>query len=138
MVVTATLNKGYVVTDWFATRGITNPEDCIKAGLSLEMPIPIAYKMFQLRKAYKQGKFTIEELDDVVRRLLRVMFYVGLFDDPESIPQGERNTPEIQSVARRIAEEGIILLKNENEILPLDIDKVILGRFLFFDKSDFQ
>ncbi len=116
--------KGYVVTDWFATRGITKPEDCIKAGLSLEMPIPIAYKMFQLRKAYKQGKFTIEELDDVVRRLLRVMFYVGLFDNPESIPQGERNTTEIQNVARRIAEEGIILLKNENEILPLDIDEV--------------
>ncbi len=116
--------NGCVITDWFATRGITQPEDCIKAGLSLEMPKPITYKTNQLRKAYKQGKFTMEELDDLVRRLLRVMFYVGLFDDPESIPPGERNTPKIQRVARRIAEEGIILLKNENDILPLDIDRV--------------
>lgn len=116
--------RGFVVTDWGATANCTSTESCIKAGLTLEMPRPIQYKVKRMQKAYDAGKFTEKTLDDNIRRLLRVMFLVGLFDDQSTLPKGSRNTPEHQQVARKIAEEGIVLLKNENNILPLDISKV--------------
>ncbi len=116
--------KGFVVTDWWATRRITNPENCILAGLSLEMPKIKIYKPKLLKKALAEGKITKEDIDFVVRRLLRVMFLVGLFDKPEKIPKGERNTPQHQALARKVAEEGIVLLKNEKKILPLDKNKI--------------
>ncbi len=113
---------GLVMTDWFASRGNKNTEDCINAGLSLEMPWPSKYKMKSLEKAYREGKFSDEILDDLVRRNLRAMLRTGLFDSPETQPQGSRNTSEHQTLVRRVAEEGMVLLKNKDNILPLDID----------------
>jgi beta-glucosidase len=52
------------------------------------------------------------------------MFLVGLFDEENTLPMGSRNTPEHQTIARSIAEEGIVLLKNEDNLLPLDINKL--------------
>jgi beta-glucosidase len=52
------------------------------------------------------------------------MFLVGLFDNENAVPKGSRNTLEHQVLAREIAEEGIVLLKNERNILPLDMKKV--------------
>jgi beta-glucosidase len=115
--------KGFIVSDWWATKPITTPETCIKAGLSLEMPKPFAYKLRRLRKAFKKKKFGIKELDFIVERLLRVMVQVGLFDTtPKS--EGKRNTTEHKKLARQIAEEGMVLLKNKNNILPLDRTKI--------------
>ncbi|MFW9822066.1 MAG: glycoside hydrolase family 3 C-terminal domain-containing protein [Candidatus Thorarchaeota archaeon] len=116
--------RGFVVTDWGATRYITRTENCIKAGLTLEMPAAYIYNIFRLGQSYKEGKFSEEILNDNIRRLLRVMFLVGLFDDENILPKGNRNTPEHQNLAREIAEEGIVLLKNEREILPINFDKV--------------
>ncbi|NHJ40261.1 MAG: glycosyl hydrolase, partial [Asgard group archaeon] len=115
--------NGFVVSDWFATRKFTNPEKSIKAGLSLEMPRPIVYKMNKLRKAFRKGKFTEKELDFVIERLLKVMFQVGLFD-LTNVPEGSRNTKPHRQIAREIAEEGMVLLKNEKNILPLDKTKI--------------
>ncbi|MHA1221129.1 MAG: glycoside hydrolase family 3 C-terminal domain-containing protein, partial [Candidatus Heimdallarchaeota archaeon] len=116
--------SGYIVTDWFATRSFVHPENPIKAGLSLEMPKPFAYKMKRMKKAFEEGKFTKEELDFVVRRLLLAMFRVGLFDSEHTYPRGERNTKNNQSVALKIAEEGMVLLKNEKNLLPLDASQI--------------
>jgi len=116
--------RGFVVSDWNATHLVDNPEDCLKAGLSLEMPRAKQYKRRYLKEAYSENKFTEEDLDDAVRRLLRVMFLVGMFDNPENLPKGSRNTKEHQAISRKIAEEGIVLLKNQEDILPLDINKV--------------
>lgn len=116
--------RGFVVSDWRATKYCEGPETCLKAGLSLEMPRTIQYKRRYLRKAFKKGKFTEEILNDNIKRLLRVMFLVGLFDDKESLPEGSRNTKEHQIVARKIAEEGIVLLKNEGNLLPLNINEI--------------
>ena len=116
--------RGFVVTDWWANRKATSTESCVNAGLTLEMPTAIKYNIFRLAQAYKMGKFTEETLNDNVRRLLRVMFLVGLFDDETTLPKGSRNTPEHQALTREIAEEGIVLLKNEKSLLPLDMKKV--------------
>ena len=116
--------RGFVVSDWFATKHTTSTENCVNAGLTLEMPWAIKYRKGRLRKALQEGKFTEETLNENVKRLLRVMFLVGLFDDKSSLPPGSRNTPEHLAVARRIAEEGMVLLKNDEDLLPLNIEKI--------------
>ena len=116
--------RGFVVSDWGAASRTTSTESCINAGLTLEMPTASIYNTFRLAQAYKEGKFTEEALNDNIRRLLRVMFLVGLFEIENVLSKGSRNTPEHQALAREIAEEGIVLLKNERNILPLDIKNI--------------
>jgi len=116
--------RGFVVSDWGAASRTTSAESCVNAGLTLEMPTASKYNIFILAQAYIEGKFTEKALNDNMRRLLRVMFLVGLFDDENALLKGSRNTPEHQALAREIAEEGIVLLKNKGKILPLDMKKV--------------
>ncbi len=112
---------GLVMTDWFASRPIKTTDGCINAGLTLEMPWPSKYKTKSLEKAYHAGKFTETILNDRVRRNIRVMMLTGLFDSPESLPDCSRNTREHQDLVCRAAEEGMVLLKNKESVLPLDI-----------------
>ena len=115
--------RGFTVSDWLATN-YTSTEGCVNAGLSLEMPTSKKYNKKNLRNAFQEGKFSEDTLNDNVKRLLRVMFLVGLFDDKSTLPSGYRNTLEHQSIARKIAENGIVLLKNNNALLPLNIDEL--------------
>jgi beta-glucosidase len=121
--------KGFVMSDWGATTHASSTETCVNAGLSLDMHVNIQ-KLFikmsygKLRRAFAAGKFTEETLNENVRRLLRVMFLVGLFDDPDTLPKGERNTSEHQALARKLASDGMVLLKNDRKMLPLDMGKV--------------
>ncbi|MFW9803031.1 MAG: beta-glucosidase, partial [Candidatus Thorarchaeota archaeon] len=116
--------KGFVVTDWFATRQYETAEGCINAGLSLEMPVPSKYKQKTLLKAFKEGEFSEDTLDDLVFRVLRVMHLTGAFKENDVMPKGSRNTREHQNLSRRIAEEGMVLLKNEGQILPLNLEDI--------------
>ena len=115
--------RGFTVSDWGATV-YTSTEKCVKAGLSLEMPTANKYNKRNLTKAFNEGKFTIEDINENIKRLLRVMFLVGLFDDENTLSKGSRNTPEHQALARKIAEDGIVLLKNEQDLLPLNIHEI--------------
>lgn len=115
--------RGFTVSDWLAT-AYTSTEGCVNAGLSLEMPTSKKYSKRNLKNAFQEGKFSEETLNDNIKRLLRVMFLVGLFDDKNALPSGNRNTLEHQSIARKIAENGIVLLKNKDALLPLNIDKL--------------
>ncbi len=116
--------RGFVVSDWFATRYMRDTANTVKAGLSLEMPIAIVYHKKKLEKVIDTGEINEEKLDKNLKRLIKVMFLVGLFDDKKKLPKGSKNTLEHQAVARQIAEEGIVLLKNENNILPIDLNKI--------------
>jgi beta-glucosidase len=116
--------RGFVVSDWFATRHVKNTENCIDAGLTLEMPMPIRYRFKRMERAFNDGKFNEETLNENIKRLLRVMFLTGIFDDPSTISAGSRNTLEHQTLAREIADEGIVLLKNDDNLLPLNIDSL--------------
>ncbi|HME56420.1 MAG TPA: glycoside hydrolase family 3 C-terminal domain-containing protein [Candidatus Lokiarchaeia archaeon] len=115
---------GFVVSDWGAMNFIETAANCIRAGVSLEMPSPNRYTPEWLQKDLDAGKFTEDQLNDDVRRLLRAFMRVGLLDDPATLPEGCRNTPEHQAVARKIAEEGIVLLKNAEGLLPIDISSI--------------
>jgi beta-glucosidase len=119
--------NGFVVSDWYALSRSDPPvstEDCLLAGLSLEMPKADRYSPTLLRAAHTDEKITNEGLDAILRRLLRVMFLVGLFDDKNILPTGKRNTPDHQRLARKMAEDGMVLLKNDNNTLPLDVSKI--------------
>ncbi|MHA1680156.1 MAG: beta-glucosidase family protein [Promethearchaeota archaeon] len=111
--------KGFVVSDWGATKPVHDPAKLMRAGLSLEMPKGYRYRPKRLKRLLRNGKIAVETLDGNIRRLLRVMFLVGLFDDEGTLPRGSRNTPEHQAVARKIAEQGAVLLKNEGNIMPI-------------------
>ncbi|MHA2429502.1 MAG: beta-glucosidase, partial [Promethearchaeota archaeon] len=115
---------GFVVSDWEATTYINKTENCVNAGLTLEMPIARRYRKKRLNDALTAGKFSEKTITSNLKRLLRVMFFVGLFDDKDSLPSGSRNSREHQNIARKIAEEGITLLKNDNNLLPLNLGKL--------------
>ncbi len=111
---------GFVVSDWFATRPIETTEGCVNGGLSLEMPWPARYKTGSLQKSFEKKLFSEEAIDDLVLRILRVMFLCGAFENGDSPRHDYRNSPEHQELSRKIAEEGMVLLKNDSDLLPLN------------------
>jgi beta-glucosidase len=115
--------RGFVVSDWFATRFTSSTEACVKGGLSLEMPGKGSkYKTKNLQASFQAGDFTEVELDENLRGLLTAMALTGHLDVQRT--RAVRNTPEHQSLAREMAEAGITLLKNEGNVLPLDAARV--------------
>lgn len=114
--------QGLVVSDW---AGVHDTRGAVLGGLDLEMGTDKAYDDFFLAKAFregvKSGTYPPAVLDDKVRRNLRVMIGTGVFDPR---PEGSLNTKAHQDTARRVAEEGLVLLKNESNFLPLDARQI--------------
>ena len=117
--------KGFVMSDWDA---VHNTEEAFWNGLDLEMgtdlgmlPNPDYNKFYfgdKLLNLLKAGKLSENILNDKVSRILYVMFKTGMIDG--KLKTGEYNTKAHQQTAALVAEEGIVLLKNENNILPLN------------------
>jgi len=114
--------KGFVMSDWFACKYIKDPSTAVKAGLSIEMPNPILYKKDRLLKSFNEKKFTEEDVNVVVRKMLKIMFLTGMFD--KNLPSGAVNTKEHQQASKQIAIASMTLLKNDNHLLPLDKTKI--------------
>jgi beta-glucosidase len=127
--------RGYVVSDSAAVEYLYNKhgvaEDmkdavrqAIEAGLNVKTNFtkPEDF-ILPLRELVKEGKVSMKTLDDRVRDVLRVKFTVGIFDRPyvKDADATERlvNSAEHQQVALRAARESLVLLKNEQNILPL-------------------
>ncbi len=115
---------GFVVTDWDATKYIHDAAICIRSGLSLEMPGPHCYKLELLRASFKKGEFTESMLDDIIRRFLRIFFLTGILDPEMSSHDKRVDSTQNPSLARKIAEEGMVLLKNDRGLLPLNLQKI--------------
>ena len=123
---------GVVVSDWGGTH---DTDEAVKNGLDLEfgtwtdgltMGATNAYDNYYLAEAYKrlikEGKYTTKELDDKVRRVLRLFYRTTM---NRQRPHGFLCSESHYEAARKIAEEGIVLLKNEGgTILPININKV--------------
>ena len=115
--------KGLVMSDWAGTH---STRGAVLGGLDLEMGTEaLPYDRFYLAGAFRaglnSGEFPMAVLDDKVRRNLRQMLTVKAI---EGRGPGAINTKDHQAAARRIAEESIVLLKNENDALPLDSQKI--------------
>lgn len=112
---------GVMVSDW---GGAHDTKGCALGGLDLEMGQGMNSIMGQpLLEMVRRGEVPESEIDKKVRRTLRLLFRTGVFD-PERVPEGACNTEEHQSEARRIAQEGMVLLKNDGPMLPLNIGKI--------------
>jgi len=116
--------KGFVVTDWDATKYLDDAAICINSGLSIEMPRPHCYKLKSLRDAFENQEFTELQLDDIVKRFLRMFFLARIPDQKETSIDTEIATPVHSNLARRIAEEGMVLLKNDRGLLPVDLKSI--------------
>ena len=124
---------GVVVSDWGGTH---DTEQAIKNGLDMEFGswtngltegASNAYDSYYLALPYKkliqQGKYSVKELDDKVRRVLRLYYRTTM---KKNKPVGFLCSESHYDAALRIAEEGIVLLKNERGLLPLKQGKRIL------------
>jgi beta-glucosidase len=122
--------QGFVVSDYTAIKELENHgialDDqtaalkAISAGVDMDMMSNFYGP--DLPELVKSGKLPPQVLDEAVRRVLRVKFALGLFDHPytdENLPAYSA-TPEKRDLARKAAEESIILLKNQNGVLPLN------------------
>ncbi|MBI3507546.1 MAG: glycoside hydrolase family 3 C-terminal domain-containing protein [Proteobacteria bacterium] len=117
--------RGFIVSDWGATHSTV---EAANLGLDVEMPSGDFFGGGKLQQAIKDGKVTTAEIDDKTRRVLRVMFQAGVFNRKDSDrPSMETvGSPAHRQVALKMAEEGIVLLKNDG-ILPLaSIKKVAI------------
>ena len=121
---------GVVVSDW---GGCHNTEEAIRNGLDMEfgtwtdgltMGATNAYDAYYLALPYKrliqEGKYTTKELDEKVRRVLRLFYRTTM---KRQKPYGFLCSESHYDAALRIAQEGIVLLKNERNLLPLDLSK---------------
>ncbi|MBJ7880832.1 beta-glucosidase BglX [Gelidibacter salicanalis] len=127
--------NGLMVSDWgsigemiahgYATDKKHAAEIALNAGSDMDME-SYAYEA-HLGTLLKENKISVDHLDDAVRRVLRLKFELGLFDDPYKYCDEEREkkevyTPENLAFAREVAKKSIVLLKNDNKILPLSKD----------------
>lgn len=112
---------GVMVSDW---GGAHDTRGCALGGLDLEMGQGMDSIMGKpLLELVRNGEIPESEIDKKVRRTLRLLFRTGMFD-PDRAPAGACNTAEHRLEARRIAQEGMVLLKNDGPMLPLDIGKI--------------
>ena len=112
---------GFVVSDWGATRSTVASA---LNGLDIEMNVtPGTYYGPSLQTAVEDGQVAMSTLNDMVLRILRAMFTVGVFDHPPAAePQAfaaPATTPDHVALAREVSEQGTVLLKNQDAILPL-------------------
>ncbi|HEV7700359.1 MAG TPA: glycoside hydrolase family 3 N-terminal domain-containing protein [Pyrinomonadaceae bacterium] len=130
---------GFIVTDWedikklVTTWHIAADEKeatrlAVMAGIDMSM-VPLSYSFSDdLIELVKEKKVPMARIDDAVRRILRVKFECGLFANsmPDDSLRANFGKPEYQDVALDAARESITLLKNKNNVLPLDKEQKIL------------
>jgi beta-glucosidase len=112
---------GVLMSDWGATHSAVGPA---RGGLDLEMPSGSWMNSTNLLPAMQDGEITEQQIDGKVRRILGMIVRMGYLDRPQRDPSIPENNPESGRAALAIAEEGIVLLKNERNILPLDRTRI--------------
>jgi beta-glucosidase len=110
--------KGFVISDWGGTH---STEKASAAGLDQEQPMA-DYFGLKLREAVDAGRVPLSEIDDHARRVLYAEFLAGIVDDPPR--KGVINVEKGLEVAQRIEEKSIVLLKNNQAVLPIIPSKV--------------
>jgi beta-glucosidase len=108
--------EGVVVSDWFES--VKSTAASVNAGLDLEMPGP-RWRGEKLLEAVERGEVAEATIETSVRRLLLLLDRAGLFEHPEAVQEQAIDLPERRTLVREAAAEGIVLLKNEQQVLPL-------------------
>ncbi len=111
---------GTVMSDW----GGVHQTDAVQAGNDLEMPDPKNMSVAKLQTALADHSVTQAAVDDSVRRILRTIIRVGLLDGPMKQDHGQVNSGVNRELAFEVATKGIVLLKNDKGVLPLEREKI--------------
>jgi beta-glucosidase len=124
--------RGFVVTDYTSNNelvphGVANDEKhaaelALNAGVDMDMTGATFIKY--LSQSVEDGNVRIEDIDNAARRIIEMKFLLGLFDDPYRYLNEERAkqntmTPEFMATARRAVASSVVLLKNDNDLLPI-------------------
>lgn len=121
---------GFTVSDWY---GIVHPEKAVAAGLDLDMPYRGGGQIACIRKALEEGRLTEEVVDACCLRLLKAIKCCKerAKDRPVKTEDKDSVLRRHHEQAVRIAEEGIVLLRNEDHVLPLSItDRIgVIGAY---------
>jgi beta-glucosidase len=111
---------GMVISDWYGTYS----ERAVFNGLDIEMPGPARWlSRDHVMAALERGDLSEADLDDKVRRLLRTIERVGGFANPTPTAEQGVDRPGHRALIRRVGVESMVLLKNEQHLLPLNPDQ---------------
>lgn len=126
-------HTGYVYSDWGSVEriksfhnAVATPEEAARQAAYAGVDIDTDWTYQTLADAVRQGKLSEDVIDTAVRRVLRKKFELGLFEgdkiNPDDVKKVVRSKEHV-ALAKRVADESIILTENKNNILPLDTDK---------------
>lgn len=130
--------KGFLVSDWgsfseeishgYAVDGKDVALKSLQAGSMMDMESKVMVE--HIPSLLKEKKITMQQIDEAVGKILFFKFKLGLFENPFAFcnTENEKNklfTAENRAIAKQAAEKSIVLLKNENNILPLDKNKKV-------------
>jgi beta-glucosidase len=108
---------GLVMSDW---GGTNSTADSLNAGLDLEMPGPTRFRSLEaVTEAVKKGEVTEQTINERAKNVLNLIEKVGGFENPEIPPEKSIINPAHSKLIREVAGQGITLLKNDGNILPL-------------------
>ncbi len=121
--------EGFVVSDWASVhqlmkQGVAeNSRDCARLALTagLDMEMTDNHYLRNLESLVNDGEVSIETIDEAVRRILRIKLAAGLFDKPYKKPFKVDRKEHVE-LSEKMAAESIVLLKNDNNLLPLSKD----------------
>lgn len=112
---------GILMSDWTSTYDAVGAAN---GGLDLEMPSGKFMNRANLIPAIQAGKVSVATIDDKVFRILKTLIKMGFFDRPQKDETIPLDDPASDKMALQMAREGIVLLRNEGNILPLNSDKI--------------
>ncbi|MBD5210587.1 MAG: glycosyl hydrolase [Bacteroidales bacterium] len=126
-------HTGYVYSDWGSVErlktfhhAVDTPEEAAIMAAEAGIDVNVDWTYQTLVDAVRQGKISEDVIDTSVRRVLRKKFELGLFEgdkiNPDDVKKVVRSKENID-LAKRVADESIVLTENKNNILPLDLDK---------------
>jgi beta-glucosidase len=120
--------EGFIVSDWQSIDDVagsyyTSVVQSVNAGIDMNM-VPFDYVRFinMMKRAERSGDISMERIDEAVSNILRVKFELGLFERPfgDRDLQDSFGSDKHRAVARQAVSESLVLLKNENNSLPID------------------
>jgi len=123
--------KGFVVSDAFAVASLVthgyarDPQDAAHKAFTADLNMDMASGVYlkYLPTEVQQGRIAMQQIDDAIRPILEMKIRLGLFEHPyidESRIEAVLSNPEHPQLARRAVQRSVILLRNENSLLPLD------------------
>lgn len=112
--------EGFTLSDFLWA--VKDAVKAVKNGMNIEMPCFCHYND-ELPKAVEEGRIDIKDLDEAVGYILRTVLYFETRKDPQEYSTSVMACPEHIAIAKRAAEESMVLLKNKNSVLPFNKEK---------------